>query len=192
MTRLVGLLLAAGRSTRMGTSNKLLLPIDGVPMVRRVAEALAAGNFDENVAVLGFEAEAVARALPPSFRRVVNPAFEEGMGRSLAEGTRALNAPVDGIVVALADTPWLRADTVRALAEAFRDRAAGVSIVVPTCRGRRGHPTVFAAEHRPSLEACRGDVGAKDLFGRRPEAIHWLEVEDEGIWRDVDRPEDGP
>ncbi len=190
MSRVHGLLLAAGRSTRMGATNKLLLSVDGVPMVRRVAGALAGAGLDATLAVLGHESDQVAAALPPSFASVVNWDFEEGMGRSLAVGVRALDAGVDGVLVALADTPWLRTETVRSVVAAFRARPEQASIIAPRCAGRRGHPMIFAATHRPRLEACRGDEGAKALLQAHGRAIHWVDVEDEGIWRDVDRPQD--
>ncbi|MEM1022962.1 MAG: nucleotidyltransferase family protein [Myxococcota bacterium] len=190
MSEVSSVLLAAGRSSRMGRENKLLSPVEGEPMVRRLSERILAAGVRELVVVLGFESEIVGAALPTSARSVRNPDFEEGMGRSLAVGVAALATDAEGILIALADLPWLRAASVRRLLEAFEARPSWASIAGLRHGERRGHPVIFEAAHRPYLEACRGDEGARSLVRERASEVLWVESEDDGVWRDIDRPQD--
>jgi molybdenum cofactor cytidylyltransferase len=109
-----------------------------------------------------------------------------GMGHSLVCGVRAL-ADAPGWIVALADMPRVRPDTIAALA---RHLAAGARIVVPVYRGRRGHPVAFAAALREELLALHGDTGARTLLERYAAEVERLPVDDPGILQDVDTPAD--
>ncbi len=184
------MLLAAGQSRRMGADNKLLLPIDGEAVVRRVARRLLASGVAEVVAVLGHEADLVARALDGlALRAVVNPAWREGQMTSVHAGLAALSAPVDGIMICLADQPFLDAGDYSALIEAFA-REGDKSIVVPTHGGRRGNPIVLAAAHRDEILARGADLGCKRFIARNPDLVATVEFETDGFVRDIDTPAD--
>ncbi|HEV8680493.1 MAG TPA: molybdopterin-binding/glycosyltransferase family 2 protein, partial [Stellaceae bacterium] len=104
--RIAALLLAAGRSSRMGGPNKLLEPIDGVPMVVRTAQRLLSSHARPIVAVLGNQADQVDAALGKlPLERVRNPAFADGLSTSLKRGLAALPAECDGVIVCLGDMP---------------------------------------------------------------------------------------
>ncbi len=188
--RVSAVLLAAGQSRRMGADNKLLLPIDGEPVVRRVARRLLASGLVECVVVLGHQADAVRRALDGlALRTVVNPAWRDGQTTSVRAGLAALDAPGDAILVCLADQPVLEAGDYRALADAFAG-AGGRSVVVPTHGGRRGNPIVLAATHRDTILARGANLGCKQFIARNPDLVATVAFDTDRYVRDIDTPAD--
>lgn len=182
-----GLLLAAGLSTRFPGSNKLLVPIDGVPMVRRAAESLLGGQVDPVVCVTGHEAPAVREALkgqPITF--VHNPAFAEGLSTSLSAGIRGLPA-CSAAVVMLGDMPWVPASVVRDLILAFESGGPG-AICVPTRGSRRGNPVLWPARYFDSILSVTGDRGARSLLERFADHVVSVPVQTDSVFRDLDDP----
>src|SRR3989442_312708 len=110
----------------------------------------------------------------------------EGMGTSLAAGVRA-TSDADGWIVALADMPFIRPETIRIVAKALRD---GAAIAAPSFRGERGHPVGFARRFLEELSSLRGDDGARQLLNQHPESLTLHEVDDPGVVRDIDKPSD--
>lgn len=187
--RVAAVVLAAGRSSRMGTRNKLLEPVDGVPMVVRVVDAFLASRAAPVVVVTGHEREAVEAALEGRPVRVVrNPDFAQGLSSSLAAGVRAVPRDADGALVALGDMPRVGSDPVDALLDAFDERSEP-GIVVPVHAGRRGHPVLFAARFFEELAALEGDRGARRLLDRHAHLVSEVPVDDPAIHLDVDTPE---
>lgn len=183
-----GVILAAGRSTRMGGgASKLLLPWgpDGKPIVATVAATLRAAGLQRVVAVLGHQAGPVADALASTgVETVRNPEHERGLSTSIASGVRAAG-DADGWLFALGDMPAVCAPTVRALLDAFA-AAASPAIAVPVCGGRRGNPVLFGAAWREELLGLQGDRGAKGLLAAHAGSVVEVPVADEGILADVD------
>jgi molybdenum cofactor cytidylyltransferase len=105
-----------------------------------------------------------------------------GMGHSIACAIAATR-DADGWVIALADMPWVRASTIAAIAEALR---RGAPVVAPRCNGRRGNPVGFAAAYRDALAGLAGDRGARDLIAAAGPDMRIVDVDDEGVLRDVD------
>ncbi len=187
-SRLGGLLLAAGAARRMEGPNKLLEPLHGTPLVRRAAQALLDAQLSPLFVVLGHDADAVRAelaGLPVDF--LVNPDWARGLGSSLAAGARAAaRLPrLEGLFVALADMPFVSATHLAALTRAFEQRGEK-SIVAPTFGGQRGHPVVWAARHLPALSQLDGDVGARELIASLPHEVLSVEVQDDGVLRDID------
>jgi molybdenum cofactor cytidylyltransferase len=186
VTGIVGVLLAAGASRRFGPG-KLLHPLpDGEPVGIAAARHLVAALPDA-VAVVRAGDQGLADALAAIGLRVVaNPLADLGMGTSLAAGVRA-TADAAGWVVALADMPWIRPETIAAVAQALR---AGASLAAPLHAGRRGHPVGFAARWQTALLALGGDAGARDLLAAHAAELSWLPTGDPGVLRDVDQADD--
>ncbi|GBD44765.1 Molybdenum cofactor cytidylyltransferase [bacterium HR40] len=187
--RIAALVLAAGRSTRMGGENKLLLEVGGKAMVRRVVEALAASPARPIVVVTGHERERIEAALvglPVTF--VHNPAYCEGLSTSLRAGIEALPEDCDGTLVCLGDMPRLTAPLIERLLGAFAPER-GQSIVVPTCGGRRGNPVLFGRAFFDEMKRIAGDVGARHILLAYPEAVVEVETGDPAVLVDVDTPE---
>jgi molybdenum cofactor cytidylyltransferase len=183
-----GLLLAAGYGSRFdpdGLHNKLLARMpDGGVVAHEAAHRLLL-VVTRVLAVVRPGSEALARMLNDAGCDVVfSTDAERGMGASLAAGIEA-SADSEGWIVALADMPRIAVATVEAVA---RTLDGGASIVVPFYQGQRGHPVGFGAEHGEALCALDGDTGARVLLTTNPVAR--LDLDDPGILRDVDTPED--
>ncbi|WP_217587807.1 NTP transferase domain-containing protein [Burkholderia sp. GbtcB21] len=184
-----GVLLAGGLGQRFdpsGLQSKLLARLpDGTPIAVAAAHRLAAATADV-IAVVRPGAEKLAILLNEAGCQVVYaPDASRGMGASLAAGVRA-TPDSNGWLVALGDMPWIAASTYEAVTRALD--ADDASIVAPAHRGVRGHPVGFAAHHFDALAALDGDTGARALFASEP--VKLLDVDDPGILRDVDTPQD--
>ncbi len=184
----VGLLLAAGRGSRFdasGQRNKLLAPLaDGRPLAVVAAQHLL-GVLPRVVAVVAPDATLLAKHLADVGCEVVlAPAATPGMGASLACGVAA-SREASGWVVALADMPCIAASTIASVRDGL---LAGHDLVAPRYAGQRGHPVGISARHLNTLLTLSGDQGARRLFATEP--VHWVDVEDEGVLRDVDTPDD--
>jgi molybdenum cofactor cytidylyltransferase len=184
-----GLVLAAGRSTRMGGPNKLLEEINGKPLVRIATEHVLASRARPVIVVTGHQKERVERALtglPVTF--VHNPDFALGLSTSLKAGIAAVPAEVDGVVVCLGDMPQVSAALIDRLIAAF-DPERGALVAIPTIAGKRGNPVLWSRRFFPDLMAVEGDVGARHLIGGYGEAVVEVPVEDAAALTDIDTPE---
>jgi len=186
---IAGVVLAAGRSSRMGGPNKLLAEIGGKPLVRIVVDAVLASRARPVVVVTGHQrdrVEAAVAGLPVKF--VHNPHFADGLGTSLKAGIAALPAGADGAIVCLGDMPQVDAALIDRLIGAF-DPGHGALVVVPTIDGKRGNPVVWSRRFFPDLMAVEGDVGARYLIGRYTEAVAEVPLTGTAALTDVDTPE---
>jgi molybdenum cofactor cytidylyltransferase len=187
--RIAALVLAAGQSRRMGTLNKLLIEIDGVPMVRRVVEMLCQSKADPIVVVTGHEHEKLAAALEGLAVTIVyNPDFAQGLSTSLKAGIGALDAETDGALVCLGDMPRVGAAEVDRLIGAFNP-VEGRGIVVPTRNGKRGNPVLWSKRFFAEMSQVAGDVGARHLIGAYPEMVAEVEMAGDGVLTDIDTPQ---
>jgi molybdenum cofactor cytidylyltransferase len=177
------LVLAAGRSARMGGRNKLLLEIDGHPMLARVVDAILATPVRPVWVVTGHQADAVRAVLGErELRFAHNAQHAEGIGASIRAGVRALDPAPEGVLVCLGDLPGLCAASVEALLAAF----APERICVPAHGGRRGHPVLFGRRFLPELAELAGDRGARGILEAHPHAVCEVPVGDAGVTLDVD------
>lgn len=186
--RVAALVLAAGRSSRMGSSNKLIATLDGKPLVRHVAEAALASSCVSTTIVVGHMADKVTAALDGlDVDLVDNPDFAAGLSTSLQAGLEALDDDIDAAVILLGDMPRIGGGTIDRLIEAY-DPARSVLIVVPTHAGKRGNPVLWSKRYFNELMRIRGDVGARQLIEEFSEAVVELELGDE-IAFDIDTPD---
>ncbi len=187
--RIAAVVLAAGRSTRMGGPNKLLAEIARRPLVRIVAEEALASRADPVIVVAGHQREEIEKALAGLPVRIVhNPDYVEGLGTSLRAGIAAVPADADGAVVCLGDMPRVNAGLMNRLIAAF-DPDRGALVVLPTFEGKRGNPVLWSRRFFPDLMAIEGDVGARHLIGRYGEAVAEVPVEGRATLIDIDTPE---
>ena len=189
----IGILLAAGSGTRFG-GDKLVAALPGtnqgdavgvaacLNLVAAVPEVIAVVRPGDTAL-----AAALAAALEGAGARVVECGnAADGMGASLACGVRA-SFGAQGWIVALADMPWIRSGTIGLLADALR---SGAMVAAPFHAGRRGHPVGFGRACRAQLAALAGDEGAKAVVAAHRDALVRIDVDDPGVLRDVDTPED--
>ncbi len=185
----VCVVLAAGSSTRMGGSNKLLQHVDDVPMVTTVVRAALASRADEVIVVTGEDHERVEACLSGlPVRLVWNPQHTQGLSTSLQSGVSALPTGTRAVAVCLGDMPLVRPAHIDTLVGAFLADSAD-SIFVPTWQGKRGNPVLWTVDVPPEIGTLTGDVGVKALMDRHPTKVREVPVHESGVLTDVDTPE---
>lgn len=186
--RIAAVILAAGRSSRMGAENKLLADIGGQPMVRRVAEAALASQARPVIVVVGHQAAQVRQALAGLDIKVVeNPDYAEGLSTSLRRGLDALPETIDGAVIALGDMPRVAAGEIDRLIAAFNP-LEGRAICVPVVDGQRGNPVLWGRAFFPEMRQVTGDMGARQLIASYGEAVCEVPMSGDGVLLDIDEP----
>lgn len=186
------IVLAAGKSARMGRS-KAMLPLgDADTFLSRIVRTFQQADVDEVVVVLGHEAEAVAasiegRGLSP--RLVVNEHYESGQLSSLLAGLRAIDRPgVNAMLLTLVDVPLVSAATVRAVVERYR--ATDAPIVRPVRGALHGHPVLIARSLFDAIRTADPSRGAKSIVRAHASAAGDVVIEDAGAFLDIDTPDD--
>jgi len=182
-------ILAAGRSTRMGGPNKLLAELGGKPLVRIVAEQALASKAQGVIVVTGHQADQVERVLQGlKVTFVRNPDFAEGLASSVKAGIAAVLPSADGAVICLGDMPLISAHLIDRLIETFApDR--GNLIAVPVSDGRRGNPVLWSRRFFNELMTLDGDIGARHLIAKHSEAVAEVPVEGFEAFLDIDTPQ---
>jgi molybdenum cofactor cytidylyltransferase len=183
------IVLAAGRSTRMGGPNKLLAEVHGKPLVRLAVEQALASAARPVIVVTGHQRERVEAALAGSGVVFVhNPDYAEGISTSVKAGIAAVPPQADGAIVCLGDMPQVDAKLIDRLIAAF-DPEKGALVVVPVMDGKRGNPVVWSRRFFSELGELGGDVGARHLIASYPEAVAEVPVAGRGALFDVDTPD---
>ncbi len=182
-------LLAAGQGRRFGPEPKLLAAYEGVPLVRRAAEAALAASAGPVIAVLGAHAARVRAVLDRlDLLFVENPDFADGLSTSLRAGLAALPPETQAAIVVLGDMPRIEARHLDALTAAFAAAEPRPCAVVPVHAGRRGNPVLI--DHRAlraELATLTGDHGAGPLLKSRTDVVEI--AGDASVRHDVDTPE---
>lgn len=183
-----GIILAAGLSSRMGR-DKATLPYRGSTFLNHLVDLLAQ-QVEPLVIVLGHNAESIRSTIPPrsNVSVVVNPDFEQGMLSSLQTGIRALPGGAEAALFTLVDLPAVKTETVERLLEAFE--GGDQLLTIPRCAGRRGHPVIARRAILSEIEGLSAPGSPKTLIHAHRSGTSFVDVDDEGIFRDVDAPED--
>jgi len=187
--RVAAIVLAAGRSTRMGGPNKLLEKISGKPLVRIAAEEALRSRAGPVVLVTGHErahVEAALAGLP--VRLVHNPDYAEGLSTSVKAGLAALPPEAEAAIVCLGDMPQVTSSLIDRVIAAF-DPECNALVVLPTFAGKRGNPVLWSRRFFPELMALEGDVGARHLIGAYPEVVTEVPVDNAAAMVDIDTPD---
>lgn len=182
-------ILAAGRSSRMGGPHKLLATFDGVPLIRLSVLTALASQARRVRVVVGHRSAEIKRALAGLDVDITdNPAFAEGLSTSVIAGcSSAFDSGADGALVILADQPRLGSGDLDRLIAGFARDGRG-SLVAATDGGCLANPVVLSVIYRSQIDALTGDVGARRLLSAHPDALQTIEIgEAAGI--DVDTPE---
>jgi molybdenum cofactor cytidylyltransferase len=183
------IILAAGRSTRMGGPNKLLAEFRGKTLVRIVTEQALASKAKGVIVVTGHQAAEVQKSLHGlKVKFVHNPDFAAGLAGSVKSGIAAVSDDADGAVVCLGDMPLIDAHLIDRLIEAFAPDS-GSLIAVPISDGRRGNPVLWSRRFFKELMTLDGDIGARHLILRHSETVAEVPVEGHGAFLDIDTPQ---
>jgi molybdenum cofactor cytidylyltransferase len=186
------LVLAAGRSSRMGRA-KASLPIDDRDtFLTRIVRTFLEASVDDVVIVVGHEGESIVAAFAASSlpaRFVHNPDYDRGQLSSLVAGLSVVDRPgVAAALVTLVDVPLVSADTVRTVVSCYRRTHA--PIVRPTAGSRHGHPLLIDRSLFDLLRAADPSLGAKPIVRAHASPNGDVVVEDEGAFTDIDTEED--
>ncbi|UDL91060.1 molybdopterin-binding/glycosyltransferase family 2 protein [Mesorhizobium sp. PAMC28654] len=181
-------LLAAGRSSRMGGPNKLMALFDGKPLVRRTVERALGSKSSGTIVVTGHQRERVHAALSGlELAFADNPDFAEGLSTSLKAGIARVGGDVAGAMIVLGDMPGVSSADLDRLIDAFR-KAGGNSVVRASHDGRRGNPVLLPRSLFPAIAHLEGDTGARHLV--EAGGLDVIDVEiGEGASVDVDTRE---
>lgn len=189
MTLVPAIVLAAGGSTRC-PGGKLIRPLRGRPLLCWLLDTLQeCSEVSSVVVVCGHQMDEIAPLTEPfdKIDVVRNPDWATGLSSSLKCGLNALPPGAPGAVVCLGDTPFFRAATLSAVVP---DESSTDSIIIPCCDGHPGHPKYFPRRLFAELFQLQGDEGARPLLRDHKERTRFVEVDDPGILRDFDSPED--
>ncbi|HEV7602985.1 MAG TPA: molybdopterin-binding/glycosyltransferase family 2 protein [Bradyrhizobium sp.] len=187
--KVAAVILAAGRSTRMGGPNKLLAELGGKTLVRIVAEQALASKASDVIVVTGHQAGEVEKSLAGlKVRFVRNPDFADGLASSVKAGIAAVPDAADAAVVCLGDMPLIDAHLIDRLIEVFQPDRGGL-IALPVSDGRRGNPVLWSRRFFSELMTLDGDIGARHLIAKHGEAVAEVPVEGHGAFLDIDTPQ---
>jgi CTP:molybdopterin cytidylyltransferase MocA len=180
-----GIILAAGESSRMGTDKALLRLGDSTFLERAVGLFLP--RVEPVIVVLGHHATRIREAMgaPPGVEFVVNENYAAGQLSSLQTGIQAVPARSPAALVTLVDHPLVAPATLDALLA-----RSGAALVIPRYRNRRGHPVLFSRMLLDELLALEPPATAKDVVNRHADRAVYLDLEDPGVLRDIDTPDD--
>lgn len=180
------IILAAGSSSRMPGSQKVLLEFDGKPMVRHTMESASEGGCHQVVVV--YATDDVRDAVDGGAELIHNPKASTGMASSLQVGLRAMRDEIAAAVVLLADQPLVGSRTIAALMRAWRREGSRPAVAVAQAHGEWAPPVVLARELWNELFALKGDAGARQILQGHPELLDMVPAP--GRPDDIDTPED--
>ena len=182
------IVLAAGRATRMG-SQKLLLPLQGRPILTWAVDAALGSAVGGAYVVVGHEAEAVTAALGDRPVTVVtNPDYGLGMSTSLQAGLRAAGATRDAVIFLLGDQPFVTSALLDRLIDRFAE--TGSMVVRPVVGDKPANPVLMSAVLFPEIFAQRGDVGGREIVDKHRDDVCLIPVDDPLVAVDIDTAQD--
>lgn len=187
--RVAALVLAAGRSSRMGGPNKLLATVGGKPLLRHTVESAIASKADPVIVVVGHDGNRLRAALAGLPVLIVdNPDYAEGLSSSLRAGISALPSDVQAALICLGDMPKIAPALLNRLIDCHAP-LEGRGIIVPTSDGKRGNPVLWDNAFFGAMAALTGDSGARRLIDQHPEQLCEVPVGDPAVLYDVDTPD---
>ena len=187
MNNVSAILLAAGRSERMGAF-KPLLPFGDKTIVESMIDIFIDAGIDSIIVVLGWKASEIRDHVQDSkVTFAINPDPFGEMASSISCGVKELPQETEAVLICPADLPAIPITVVRDLVRAWQQ---GSRLVVPTWQERGGHPVLVDKAYFSELLSLEPDNGLRGLFKRHPSAVTRLPVNSEYIARDLDTWDD--
>ncbi len=182
------IVLAAGEARRMGKL-KQLLPLSQTTIIEKTIENIVASGVDDTIVVLGYKAEEIApRINRAPVKIMINARYQDGMSTSVITGLKAVEVEASAIMLFLADQPFIDSQVINRLLEEFKYHNKG--IIIPTYRGKRGHPVIISLKYKAELLSLKGDIGAREIISRHSEDVHEVKVDAPGVTMDIDTQEE--
>lgn len=178
------ILLAAGESKRMGRL-KQLMPLGNSTILEQTLDNLLGSKISDVIVVLGYKAEEVVKKISGRpIKMVVNPIYHQGMGTSIAAGLKFVDSQAQAVMLILGDQPYVDSSTINRLIDEFGNNHKGITI--PTYKGKRGHPLIFARKYQAQLSRLSNDIGGREIIKEHPEDVLEVAVDCQGIVIDID------
>ena len=204
--KIVGILLAAGLSTRMGQP-KQLLPFGNNTIIETVIDNMVSSNFDDVRVVLGHCAQEIEELIGDLGVKIVyNPDYRDGMLSSAQIGIRSINFPLlsktstisseksndtnrDAFSLMLVDQPFITTELINKTIDGYRDSKKGITI--PSYNYQRGHPVIFHHKYAKEIISLDDNSGGiRSLYKSNADEIHYVNVDTDYILKDIDFPDD--
>ncbi|MEE2708897.1 MAG: nucleotidyltransferase family protein [Gemmatimonadota bacterium] len=180
---LSAIVLAAGRSFRMGPL-KQLLPFGSTTVIERITSVLLASRIEETIIVLGHRIDEIQAQLAGYDVKIVrNPDPDGDMLSSVQCGVCAV-APGHGVMIVLGDQPLITTEMLDEMISFYEKKQD--AFVIPVHEDKRGHPMIISPHYRDDILSLRGDSGLKELRDRYPEAINVFPVDKVHMLTDMD------
>ena len=190
--KVMGVILAAGNSTRMGKDNKLLSYIGDAPLIRNTAIEMLKSDLDTCSVVLGYQSDKVADVIKDlNVNLILNPLWKEGQASSLRAAINTLDSTYSDLLIMLGDLPGIKSNHINSIIEEhlLTDNRKS-KITIPSFKGQKGNPEIWGRSFFHDLSNLEGDVGGRTLFSEHPAAINILEMDEPWVVKDADTPED--
>jgi len=185
---LSAILLAAGESKRMGAL-KQLMPLGKSTLLEQAIDNLLNSSVDETIVVVGHKAQEITKAIASRpVKIVLNPNYQQGMSTSIIAGLKQLGPKSQAVMLAMGDQPLVESRTINQLIDAFKSHDKGIA--VPTHRGRRGNPVIFAIKYKEELLKLKGDIGGREIIKSHPDDVLEVAVDSESVISDIDTRDD--
>jgi len=183
-------ILAAGKSTRMRGRNKLLANVEGVPMIRRVAQTVLRSKVDEVIVVVGWEEEKIRSALAGLHCKIpANKNFEEGQSSSVRVGLAEVNPSSRAVMILPGDVAKIDAGSINMVIKKYDQ--SGCTIAIAAHEGRSGHPILLDKQLFPEIARINEETfGLKAVVKKHQNEICLVETGSRNVLKDVDTAED--
>ena len=190
VARVAAVVLAAGRSLRTGSANKLLAPVGDKSMIECTVDAVLQSQPCTTIVVTGHDAHAVrTRLAGRALRFVHNPDFADGLSTSVRAGIASLGDEIEAALICLGDMPRITSQLLRRIVAAY-DPVTGCAIVVPRYAGKRGNPVLWDRRFFAEILTLTGDVGARRLLTKHADLVCELASDDAAVLVDYDTPQE--
>ena len=159
-------ILAAGSSTRMGNTNKLLLLYKGKSLINITCDTLINSKLEPILVITGFDHKKITNSLPKAIDSVIyNDNWSEGISTSINLAISSLPDIIDGNMIVLADMPLIKVKTINKLRAAFV-KNNGEKIIYADYLGRQANPVIFPKKYFDDISILKGDTGCKKIINQ--------------------------
>lgn len=183
---ITGIILASGFSRRMN-EEKLLLKVEGIPLVERVIDAAQSSHLDELILIYRKD-EIKELAKKYGIKTVYNQHADEGQSTAIKLGVQSSHPDTEGFMFLVGDQPYLDSSTINKLIVVFKE--AKDIIIVPGYKGKRGNPVIFSSKLKEELLTLEGDYGGKVIFERMVDNVKLVTIDKRMVGTDIDTKEE--
>lgn len=174
-----GIILAAGKSSRMGY-NKLIIKLGDTTILEKIIHNTKISRLNEVILITGKYDD-----IKTDIIKLHNEEYEKGMSTSIKKGIEGFGG--DAVMILLGDMPFVSSKIINKLYDSYK--LCNKNIVVPEFEGKRGNPVIIGKKYFCELLKIQGDKGARDIIKNNLEDVEFVEIQDKGIFLDIDDEE---